>query len=114
VRRTLPDPDFDLERAKARANTGAFFLTLGVLGFVAATVFGAYSGATGEDEFLLVGTCIEGASLFLFIPGLVTLVKNKKLIRNHEAALSGASRPALRLGFASARDSRGFTVAVSF
>jgi len=82
------DPDFDLAGARAKANAGAFFLTRGGLGFVAAPDFGGNSGATGEDEFLLIGIGIEAASLLFFVPGLVALVKNNKLIRLHGGVAS--------------------------
>jgi hypothetical protein len=108
--RELPDPGFDIDRARRKKAAGAVVMSFGLIGIVGAGVLGFVSGLSGETELLLVGLAVEALSLTMFIPGLVSYVKNKKLIERHERK----SLSMLGLAPLATKDSGGLALAVGF
>jgi len=97
ARPTRPDYSREIAEAERKKGVGAFFMTMGILGFIGAFTFGFISGYAGEEEFLYIGVAIEAASIAMFVPGIVAVVKNRKRIRKWQQ-WSSLDDPASRVG----------------
>jgi hypothetical protein len=108
--RELPDPGFDIDKARRKKAAGAVVMSFGLIGILTAGALGFMYGFTGDEFFLYVGLPVEALSLTMFIPGLVSYVKNKKLIERHERK----SLSMLGLTPLATKDSGGLALAVGF
>ena len=111
----MQDYSSQIREARTKRGVGALFMTLGILGIITAGVLGGVAGASGASDAFIVGMCVEAGSLLMFIPGLVSVVKNTKRIRKWEQwALSDDRITLVGLSAYGGREGGGLSLAIGF